>query len=37
MNLGGAKGREILEYAKNIKKAVKQRFGVKLEPEVVIV
>ncbi|MBQ5513823.1 MAG: UDP-N-acetylmuramate dehydrogenase, partial [Bacteroidales bacterium] len=37
MNLGGAKGREILEYAKNIKKAVKQRFGVKLEPDVVIV
>ncbi|MBQ1697337.1 MAG: UDP-N-acetylmuramate dehydrogenase [Bacteroidales bacterium] len=37
MNLGGAKGREVLEYAKNIKKAVKQRFGIKLEPEVVIV
>ena len=37
MNLGGAKGREILDYAKKIKKAVKQRYGVKLEPEVVII
>ena len=36
MNLGNAKGKEVLEYAKKIKKAVKEKFDIKLEPEVVI-
>jgi len=31
-----AKGKEIAAYAKKIQKAVKEKFDVKLEPEVVI-
>jgi UDP-N-acetylmuramate dehydrogenase len=37
MNLGEAKGKEILEYAKKIRRSVKARFNIKLEPEVVII
>lgn len=36
MNLGNAKGKEILDYAKKIKRSVKARFNIKLESEVVV-
>ncbi len=37
VNIGGAKGKDVLAFAKKIKKTVKERFGIKLEPEVVII
>ncbi|MBQ3656324.1 MAG: UDP-N-acetylmuramate dehydrogenase [Bacteroidales bacterium] len=36
INLGDANGKDVLVYAKKIEKAVKDKFGIKLEPEVVI-
>ena len=35
-NRGNAKGKDVLAFAKKIEKTVKDKFGVKLEPEVVI-
>jgi UDP-N-acetylmuramate dehydrogenase len=37
VNRGGASGREILELAREIQQRVREKFGVELEPEAVIV
>jgi len=37
INLGNASGNDVLAYAKKIQKSVKDKFGVKIEPEVVVV
>jgi UDP-N-acetylmuramate dehydrogenase len=37
INTGGATGNEILELARHVRKIVKERFGVELEPEVNII
>jgi UDP-N-acetylenolpyruvoylglucosamine reductase len=37
INLGDAKGKDILAFAKKIQKKVKETFGIKIIPEVDII
>jgi UDP-N-acetylmuramate dehydrogenase len=37
VNYGGAKGKDILELAKDVRESVKERFGIELENEVIII